>query len=304
MPQPKNTPNNPLLQFAHSKTRREHRKQKWANSLYKRLTKRALPLFLRPTDQISTPAILDGVYEPETKQLLDHLAHIGHNHFLLDIGANIGLSSCQSGQHYNEVHLFEPNPNCLHILHVNARIALRDQPYHIHEYALGTQKETLQLYVPAHNWGGAFIKSADNEYDDALLAGKDRYSAFDPKNYDIFDVQVEPATEKLGQLFNDLHARGARQGTIKIDVEGYEKQVLTAIATALPPSLSTYIVFENWKDGLDLSDVLAQTPAQAQLYQLNEHKPGFFSGLRSRTTLLPVDTANAAGNYVLHLHHA
>ena len=300
MPDTPNTENTALLQFVHTKTRQEHRQQKWANSLYKRLTKRSLPLFLRPTDQISTPAILDGVYEPETKQLLDHLAHIGHNHFLVDIGANIGLSSCQSGQHYNEIHLCEPNPNCLHILHVNTRIALRDRHYRIYEYALGTQKETLQLYVPAHNWGGAFIRSADNEYDEALLAEKDRYALFDPKNYDIFDVQVEPATEKLAELFNDLRSRQARQGTIKIDVEGYEKQVLSAIATALPEHFSIYIVFENWKEGLDLSDVLALTPATAKLYLLNEERPKF-GRLRTRTTLAPVNSATAAGTYILHL---
>ena len=302
-----------ILNFTYTETQTRHFKAKWQRSLFKRVTRHALPLFLRPADQISMAPIVDGIYEPDIKHLLEHLAATGHHHFLIDIGANIGLSSCQSGEHFNEIHLFEPNPNCLHILHVNTRIALRSRPYTIHEYALGARQETLQLFVPAHNWGGAFIRSADNDYDETVLAGKDRYARFDPKNYDIFEVQVEPATEKLQQLFIDLQTRQGNCGTIKIDVEGYEKQILGAIAQALPPGMSVYIIFENWKEDLDLADTLAQPGLSHTLYTYGPETPAatqprwltrlkqWATNTRSRTVLRPAPNTRTPGNYLLHL---
>ena len=44
--------------------------------------------------------------------------------FLIDIVANIGMTSVQSGLCFKEVHLYEPNPECISILKLNLHRAL------------------------------------------------------------------------------------------------------------------------------------------------------------------------------------
>ena len=143
-----------------------------------------------------------GEWEPHIRKVL--LEHCKEGMNFMDIGANIGLSSCQSGQKFKEVHLYEPNPNCVSILKINANIALRGVNYVIHEYGLGAQSEKLQLYVPYDNWGGAFLKSDVNEYDDALLSSKDGYGKFKEENYDILEVQIEDARKSIAELFESV----------------------------------------------------------------------------------------------------
>lgn len=45
------------------------------------------------------------------------------------------------------------------------------------------------------------------------------------------------------------------RGVIKIDVEGYEREVLRGIAHALPKSCSVYIVFESWDNDFPINEV-------------------------------------------------
>ena len=92
--------------------------------IFQRLTKGALPLFTRGGDEICVSPQIFGYYELRVKDLMDFYAAQGHSDFLIDIGANIGLSTCQSGDRFKEVHCYEPNPNCFKILEVNTQIAL------------------------------------------------------------------------------------------------------------------------------------------------------------------------------------
>jgi hypothetical protein len=79
-------------------------------SLVKRLTRKAPPLFLRGQDIISLGPLANGVYDPVMQQMMHHFARQGFQDFLVDIGANIGLVSCESGACFKSIHLFEPNP--------------------------------------------------------------------------------------------------------------------------------------------------------------------------------------------------
>jgi FkbM family methyltransferase len=303
----------PILQtFNYHLSYRTYRRNKLKLSLYKKLTKQALPLFFRGGDIISFAPLANGLYEPEIKALTDHLANNGYADFLIDIGANIGLSSCQSGAGFQEIHMFEPNPNCLSILKVNARIALRHCNYLIHEYGLGSKQETLQLYVPYDNWGGAFVKSSSNEYDDALLSSKDGHGKFDLKNYDVLDVAIEPATERLAQLFTSLATKKLTHGVIKIDVEGFEKLVIDAILATCPAHFHAFVIFENWKEG-GTFQLLHDAHPRARIYKLTEHKTtwvgaprwlnsciNFFKGNLS-TTLESTQETLTAGSFVMEI---
>ena len=132
-----------------------------------------MPLFLRGGDLISVDPMISGYHEPEIVALIDFFARFGHDGFFLDIGANIGLISCQVGHRFGVVHMFEPNPLVLPILRANVSIASKKKNYFIHEFGLGPRGESLQMFVPNNNWGGAFVRSTDNEYNDSTLAKKD-----------------------------------------------------------------------------------------------------------------------------------
>jgi FkbM family methyltransferase len=251
-----------------------YRKQKLKHSIYKKLTRQALPLFTRGRDIISISPLASGVYEPEITELIGYFAAQGYSEFLVDIGANIGLTSCQSGKHFEEIHMFEPNPDCVHILKVNTKIALRQKPYFINEFGLGSKKETLKLMVPYENWGGAFLQSKDNEYDQELLSEKDGYGKFNLENYQALDVQVESASDSLIALFTDLQLRGKSRGLIKIDVEGYEKLVLEAIAQTIPDHFEVFVIFENWAANAEIPMLPINAQARVNFYLLEgEKKP-------------------------------
>jgi FkbM family methyltransferase len=291
----------------------DQRFQKLKYSLYKKLTKKALPLFFKGADIISIPPLANGIYEPEITALINHLAGQKYSDFFVDIGANIGLSSCQCGANFDEVHMFEPNPDCVSILKVNAKIALKKMKFFINEYGLGAKKEKLKLYVPFDNWGGAFIKSDDNAYKQDLLSEKDGYGKFNEDNYQVLDVQIEAASEVLFELFDELNRRNKTNGVIKIDVEGYEGLVLGAIAQTVPANFKIFVIFENWASNLAFSDLNLPSSLNTKLFKIEENKKrllwaprwlnsmaNFISG-GTKVKLVPIADEINAGSYLLAL---
>ena len=264
---------------------KRHRLEKLRYSALKKLSHKSLPLFFKGGDIISLDPIANGSYELDIKALIEHFAANGFDDFLLDIGANIGLSSCQSGQNFKEVHLYEPNPNCVSILKINANIALRGVSYVIHEYGLGAKSEKLQLYVPYDNWGGAFLKSDVNEYDDALLSSKDGYGKFKEENYDILEVQIEDARKSIAELFESLVSRGLTKGVIKVDAEGYERFIVNTVLGVKPKTIECAIIFENWKNEISIAEYFGDNTDITELYNLeslkNKHAnaPRWFNSL-------------------------
>jgi FkbM family methyltransferase len=241
-------------------------------SFYRKLTKNCSPLFFKGGDLISIASLATGIHEPEIKYLTEYFADKGYSDFFIDIGANIGLSSCQSGAKFKEIHVFEPNPDCVSILKINSRIALRNSQITINEFGLGSKKEMLKLYVPYNNWGGAFIMSPDNDYNEKVLYEKDGYAQFKSENYNIFDVRVEPAEDILKELFRSLIARGLRRGVVKIDVEGYERTILNAIVKTIPDDLDIFVIFENWLNHNTPPVFEAVASGRLSLYKLVQNK--------------------------------
>lgn len=237
-------------------------------ALFRRLTQHSQNLFLRGSDLISVAPQVTGVHEPHIRRFIEHFADAGYGDFLIDIGANIGLTSCQSGQRFRQVHMFEPNPDCFSILQVNARISLAGCDYHLHPYGLGDATERRTLFVPRHNWGGAFVHDGHNSYPDEVLAAKDGFSEFDPHRYLQVDIQINDACETLSRLFERLNASGCTSGVIKIDVEGYEPVIIDAIARTLPRDVRAMIVFECWNEQLDIARLLAPLEDRATLWKI------------------------------------
>ena len=232
---------------------------------FKRITKKSLNLFLRSKDIISIGPLIDGAWEPDLALLINKFSEQGHSDFLIDIGANIGLTSCQSGNRFTEVFMYEPNPLCCHILAVNTAIALTEPIFKIHQFGLGVGSKIVKLTVPKNNWGGAFINDSSNSYGEKLLADKDGFESIDPKNYLEIEIVLKDTEVELKKLFEELSEKNLKLGVIKIDVEGYELEILKGIALALPRSFGVYIVFESWDKDFPIDKVLADFNREIQL---------------------------------------
>lgn len=235
---------------------------------YRRLTKNALPYFTRGSDSISVSSQINGCHEVQIKKLFETASNRGYGDFLIDIGANIGLSSCQSGNLFKEVHCFEPNPNCFKILTVNTQIAVQSSKLHLYNIGLGATRTSAQLLVPKHNWGGAFVMDKNNAYSSGLLSEKDGLGAFNPENYHNLEIEIHAAVDVFKSLFQELLDRNLKKGVIKIDVEGYELLVLRALAQTLPKEVELVVVFECFDKGFDEKSLLEDFSGRAGLFQI------------------------------------
>lgn len=238
------------------------------------LTRNASQLFMRGGDVISIGPHIQGCHEPQVMAALDLFAKKGFDDFLLDIGANIGLTSCQSAGNFKKTLMFEPNPLCVNILRTNAAIALSECNYEIREYGLGDRDELLPLRIPKNNWGGAYVVAAQNSYSSGTLAAKDGFDCFDPKNYLTKQIEIKQADLVFENVFNELKNSGLKNGAIKIDVEGFESVVLNAISRSLPSDMSLMIIFESWGGNFDRENATTIFGNRARLHSLAKTPAG------------------------------
>ncbi len=238
---------------------------------YKALTQHSPKFFFLAGDNLPIEPLVTGAYEPHIRDCIDYAAACGNADFLIDIGANIGLTSCQSGRHFKEVHLFEPNPSCIAILKLNTRIALGEGNYHIHEYGLGESNRLATLKVPVGNMGGAFIHDGVNSYSEEILAMKDNFGAMEKRNYIEESIRIAPADSVLDTLLQDLNSRGLKSGVVKIDVEGYEPIILKAL-TQIPEDMSALIIFESWDKDFDFQALLKAFGSRAKGFHLKSKR--------------------------------
>jgi len=231
-----------------------HIKRKILFQLFKMSTKNSLKIFFRGKDSISIGPQIDGIYEEGLTKLINNFAVNGNSDFLIDIGANIGLTSCQNGSKFKKVICFEPNPLAMNILKTNLAISLVNNNFEVFQFALGESDGDFELHIPLHNWGGAFVMNG-NDYSEATLSKKDGFSKFELDNYLVQKVDVKNAETVLSKLFSDLLNEGLCKGVVKIDVEGLERKILLAIAKCLPKTADLSIVFENWDEQFSISEI-------------------------------------------------
>lgn len=142
---------------------------------------------------------------------------------VLDIGANIGmvtvLLSDLVGKNGN-VHSFEPNPSLYDGL---KQTISRNKITNVtlHPIALGSKQDTLELTVPNQNKGAA-----------SLVRNKGW------ANCDVVNVQVAP----LDEICKNEGISSIR--LIKIDVEGFETEVLRGARQLLSATQPDAILFE------------------------------------------------------------
>ncbi|MFL2659966.1 MAG: FkbM family methyltransferase [Alphaproteobacteria bacterium] len=229
-------------------------KRRFFAIIFRTITRKSCNIFLRGGDIISRRPQIEGTHERSLTKFIDNSAENGFSDFLIDIGANIGLTSCQNGNNFKKVYCFEPNPLCVNILKTNLAISLSKSDSEIFDFALGDEDGEFDLYVPKHNWGGAFVKDG-NDYSEDVLCKKDGFKGINAENYILNTVKVKNSKVIFKDLFTSIIDRNLHNGVIKIDVEGFERKVLLAIANTIPSSMNVAIIFENWDPSFDLIEI-------------------------------------------------
>jgi FkbM family methyltransferase len=300
-----------LGQFRHTVSVRRSVAERVRQRLGLWLFRKSLPLFVRGTDSISLEPLVNGQWDHVLQALFRHAAASGFNDFLIDIGANIGLTSCQCGTLFRQVVMYEPNPELFPVLRLNAGLMLRAGNWRAFNFGLGPVARQTTLNVPAENFGGAFVHDEHNAYSEDLFARKHAQTRFDLKRYRQIPIRIEATTEVLAPLFAELQGARAPCGVIKIDVEGYEKAIIEGIAACLPSGVRCLIVFENWDARLDVAALLGRfgrsasafliTRSPAPLGALWKDLPGMLLRRGAHFELTPALEGSCEGEIVLSL---
>ena len=160
-------------------------------------------------DNRNTPATLQSY--PVEIQLLDKWVDFDHERHVLDVGANIGQFSVTLASMFPETKIwcFEPNPNAFQLLTKN----VADFEVKCFNYAVGAPGVLPFYFVPGFSAKGSFLAS-----NASINLGKVTTSEI---KVDVVALDTETANELGIPDFYDL---------IKIDVEGFEYEVLNALS--------------------------------------------------------------------------
>jgi FkbM family methyltransferase len=236
-------------------------------------------MFFRVKDVISISPVLRGTYEPQMDVLFGTLCGMGWNEFLLDIGANIGLTINQNGSRFGVIFAYEPNPTAFAVLTANCQHIDKSR-LRLFQFGIGTRDEVMEMCIPKDNLGGGYIPGKGNNYDEQTIAAKDSYS-LKAGSSDCGDTDYYPVTVQLkcgsvlfSEIFKTLLETGKRSGVIKIDVEGYEMTILRELAACQRNGIEFVAVFENWNQALAKQDVLDTFAGLGFLYKLEWNMEG------------------------------
>jgi FkbM family methyltransferase len=168
-------------------------------------------------DYVGRAAYYVGDLDRKISALIDRYVKPGDT--VLDIGANIGLLSLRMAKRVGPsgtVHAFEPNPAVAGRLEATLA-SNRISNVRVHKLALGAESSILRLEVPADNAGAASLKRTKANL------------------FHAYDVNVVP--------LDDLSLSNV--SFVKIDVEGFEEEVLKGFSRTLKKSPPKTIVFEQ-----------------------------------------------------------
>ena len=253
---------------------REVLRRAFVTRVFELLHRKDLKLFVRTNDLISIAPILYGDYEPHVLAFFNWASEAKYCDFFIDIGGNIGLSCCPVMDRFARFFVFEPNPLAFKILEVNVASTNDESKYTLFNFGIGPNDERLDLMIPKHNWGGAYIVSGDNSYSEEVLSKKDGFNSTSPDNCIRTEVEMRSGSAVFGSIFGQmLNLNSAPKGVIKIDVEGFELSVIEELGKSLPKNVSAILIFENWDNNFDLDRALTAFRGRASAYRIKRKSP-------------------------------
>ncbi len=167
--------------------------------------------------------MLTGSYERFlTQSICRSLPETG---VFVDVGANVGFISQKIARKFPKVRVFafEPNPRIYPILQKNLKAYSRCKSFHA---GLGAKEGTLEFFHGAESCVGSFVQEYTSQHPSNKLRGE------------IAKSQVQVTTGDVAL---------ANVGTIdvmKMDVEGYETEVLKGMSKLLAAGAIKTIFFE------------------------------------------------------------
>lgn len=164
-------------------------------------------LFVSPENGfIDKHIFLYGVYEPFMLDLFS--SHLKAGQTFIDIGANIGQHSMYAASIVGEtgsVHAFEPIPSLYEQIQDSIKANAFEEIVHAHNCALGEEEKVEKLFVSKNKGGSSLVN--------------------DDETQERISVHIKNGDKELSAIPNI--------DVIKIDVEGYEYEVLRGIRQTL-----------------------------------------------------------------------
>lgn len=178
-------------------------------------------LIIPITDYVAEDYFLSGCWEPEIVELIKRSAV--HTEILIDIGANVGITTYQTAQYFQKCILFEPVP----VLASAAQFNLRYQNNCIvHPQGIARHEENTFIDVPSNNTGSATVSHNGTTLCKFI-------------NRKQLTKLISPFKKVSG-------------ATIKIDVEGLEVDVLRETHASLKNIAKIFYIIEvNSKESFD-----------------------------------------------------
>ena len=179
-------------------------------------------------DYIANEISIHGMYELDELETLFNMLEDFKSEFsggtACDIGANVGNHSRFFARRFEQVFSFEPNPLIIDLLRFNTK---NFPNIVVYETALGNSENLARLAGDETNLGNySIIHSSDDEV---------KIDHSNPNQY--LEVQIRTLDSMIDSLGNLQF--------IKIDVEGFEYQVLLGAAQSIR-DFSPVIAFEQW----------------------------------------------------------
>lgn len=185
----------------------------------RRAKSKNIKLFLDPLDYRSVPftALRDGFYEPVISRLLINLA--SNVKVFLDVGANVGYYSIALASAWPRlmVHAVEPNSSLWSSFRRNQSINGLESSIVLHQAGLSNSDTLSQFFVPKTT--GTAGGSLRNLHPD--------------EGHSMIEVQLNTADSLGLPVELDL---------VKIDTEGAEMDVITALLSRIDASSPTLVV--------------------------------------------------------------
>lgn len=221
-----------------------------------------------------------GAYEKQELFLLSDIVQNIHDPIFIDVGANVGQHSLYMSKYCREVHAFEPYKRVSRLLEEKIRLN-KVQNITIHKLGLNDNDAELQFFEPeSHNTGtGSFLLDQASKSKSSLM---------------LRVVNGDAYLESLKLPKIDL---------IKIDVEGFEKNVICGLSNSLYRfrpivvmefSESTQRVFK------DLNALMLAFPPNYEIRQIVYDQAALIFFNRPKYQLLPFNFEKSIGDLILY----
>jgi FkbM family methyltransferase len=143
----------------------------------------------------------DGNYLKDMKYVFDvneiylYKSLVSIDSVVLDVGANIGLTSIFFAENTKYVHSFEPGNSTFTFLASNLKI-FGNEKYRLHNFGFGSKDKKVELFYPSIDRASAFISRSIVPHSDYVketvsIKTLDKFCAKDIQNFDFIKLDVE-----------------------------------------------------------------------------------------------------------------